>query len=107
MQPIPSPTKSPRDSPVGRGARLGQQVAVAGLALFSVFAPHSIAAAEISLAIAAAGWLVRTVMTRQTGFRHTRFDLPIALFFVWTIVSSFLSEEPRISIAKIQSTCVV
>ena len=107
MRPIPSPTQSPRDSPAGRGARLGQQVAVAGLALFSVFAPHSIAAAEISLAIAAAGWLVRTLATRQTGFRHTRFDLPIALFFVWTIVSSFLSEEPRISIAKIQSTCVV
>jgi len=75
--------------------------------LFSVFAPHSIAAAEISLAIAAGGWLTRSIASRETGFRHTRFDLPIWLFFLWTIASSFFSEEPSISIAKIQSTCVV
>lgn len=107
MQPSPPPTKLLTNPNTGRRARLGQQVAVAGLILFSIFAPHSIAAAEISLAIAAAGWLLRTITTRQTGFRRTRFDLPISLFFLWTIVSSFLSEEPRISIAKIQSTCVV
>jgi hypothetical protein len=87
--------------------RVGQQVAVLGFLLFSAFAPHSIAAAEISLAIVAAGWLVRTLATRTTGLRHTRFDLPIWLLFFWTVASSFLSAEPRISIAKIQSTCVV
>lgn len=86
---------------------MGQQVAVGGLFLFSAFAPHSIAAAEISLAIVGAGWLVRTISTRKTGLRRTRFDLPIWLLFLWTVASSFLSEEPRISIAKIQSTCVV
>lgn len=75
--------------------------------LFSAFAPHSIAAAEISLAIAAGGWLTRAIASRETGLRHTRFDLPIWLFFLWTVASSFFSEEPRISIAKIQSTCVV
>ena len=75
--------------------------------LFSAFAPHSIAAAEISLAIAAGGWLTRAIASRETGLRHTRFDLPIWLFFLWTIVSCVFSEEPRISIAKIQSTCVV
>jgi hypothetical protein len=82
-------------------------VATAGLLLYSVFAPHSIAAGEISLAIAGAGWLVRTLATRTTGFRRTSFDLPVWLFFLWTIVSSFLSQEPHISIAKIQSTCVI
>jgi len=86
---------------------VAQQVSVSGLLLFSAFAPHSIAAAEISLAIVGAGWLVRTISTRKTGLRHTRFDLPIWLLFLWTVASSFLSEEPRISIAKIQSTCVV
>ena len=53
-----------------------------------------------------AGWLVRTISSGKTGFRRTAFDLPIWLFFVWTAASSFLSQEPRISIAKIQSTCV-
>lgn len=94
-------------SSTNRWARLGHLVGVAGMVLFSAFAPHSIAAAEISLAIAAGGWLTRSIASRQTGLRHTRFDLPIWLFFFWTASSSFLSEEPRISIAKIQSTCVV
>jgi hypothetical protein len=34
-------------------------------------------------------------------------DLPIWLFFLWTVSSSLLSEEPRISLAKIQSTWVI
>jgi len=83
------------------------RVATAGLLLFSLFAPHSIAAGEISLAITGAGWLARTLANRSTGLRRTSFDLPVCLFFIWTVVSSFLSVEPQISIAKIQSTCVI
>ncbi|HKP45349.1 MAG TPA: PDZ domain-containing protein, partial [Pyrinomonadaceae bacterium] len=85
----------------------GNRIATVGLLLYSVFAPHSIAGGEISLAIAASGWLIRTAASGKTGFRHTKFDLPILLFFLWTAMSSFVSEEPRISIAKIQSTCVI
>ena len=88
-------------------SRLGQRTVTIGFFLYSVFAPHSIAAAEISLAIVGAGWLVRTIASKNPGFRRTPFDLPILLFFLWTVASSFLSQEPRISIAKIQSTCVV
>jgi hypothetical protein len=88
-------------------SRAGTLVATAGLLLYSVFAPHSIAGGEISLAIAGAGWLVRALASRTSGLRRTSFDLPVWLFFVWTIVSSFLSVEPQISIAKIQSTCVI
>lgn len=88
-------------------AQLGQRTAIVGFFLYSAFAPHSIAAAEISLALVGAGWLVRTISRNKTGFHRTRFDLPIWLFFLWTVASSFLSQEPRISIAKIQSTCVV
>ncbi|HEV7796735.1 MAG TPA: O-antigen ligase family protein [Pyrinomonadaceae bacterium] len=90
-----------------RWARLGQRTATLGFFLYAAFAPHSIAAAEISLAIVGAGWLLRTLSTGKAGFRWTRFDLPIWLFFLWTVASSFLSQEPSISIAKIQSTCVV
>lgn len=98
---------SPSSSKRRAWSRLGHAVAVGGMLLFSAFAPHSIAAAEISLAIAAGGWLTRSIVSRETGLRHTRFDLPIWLFFLWTVVSCFFSEEPRLSIAKIQSTCVV
>jgi hypothetical protein len=53
------------------------------------------------------GWLVRTLATRNAGFHRTRFDLPIFLFYLWTVVSSFVSEEPQISLAKIQSASVI
>ena len=105
-------TKQPRNASDGVPQRqgwsqLGERTATLGFVLYSVFAPHSIAAAEISLAIVGSGWLVRTISTRKTGFRRTRFDLPVWLFFLWTVASSFLSQEPRISIAKIQSICVL
>jgi O-antigen ligase/polysaccharide polymerase Wzy-like membrane protein len=87
-------------------AVFGERLATGGFALYAAFAPHSIAGAEIALAIAAAGWILRTIALRQTGFRRTALDLPIWLFFLWTIASSFLSEEPHISISKLQSVCV-
>ena len=91
----------------GRAALLGHYVAVLGFLMFAAFAPHSIAAAEISVAIAAAGWLIRTIASRRTGFRHTKLDLPIWLFLIWTCASALLSTEPRISIAKLQSVSVL
>jgi hypothetical protein len=95
-----------------RGAKsslvlLGQRLATLGFVLYAAFAPHSIAGAEIALAIAGGGWLLRTIASRKTGFYHTKLDLPIWLFFLWTIISSFLSEEPQISVAKLQSVCVL
>jgi hypothetical protein len=107
MQPASQPAKSTATIKSDWSSRLGQQGAVGGMLLFSAFAPHSIAAGEISLAIAAGGWLLRTIATRTTGMRHTRFDFPIALFFLWTVASCFLSEERSLSIPKIQSICVV
>lgn len=105
--PAEQPASQSRLSTTEQWSRFGQQTATIGFFLYSVFAPHSIAAAEISLGIAGAGWLVRTIFSRTTGFHRTRFDLPIWLFFLWTAASSLLSQEPRISIAKIQSTCVI
>jgi hypothetical protein len=103
-----TPTISSSPTPKSeRWSGLGQQTAIAGLILFSAFAPHSIAAAEISLAITATGWLVRTVATKKTGFHRTPFDLPIWLFYLWTVASAFLSEEPGISVPKIQSASII
>lgn len=87
-------------------ASLSHKVATIGLFLYAAFAPHSIAGAEIAIAVASVGWLVRTAATGRTGLRRTALDLPVWLLFMWTTASAFLSEEPRISFAKIQSVCV-
>ena len=91
--------------PPGTGS-LGQNLAVLGLVLYSALAPHSIAGAEIALAITTIGWLIRTFAIRSLGLRRTKLDLPIWIFGLLTVASSLLSEEPAISIRKLQAVCV-
>jgi O-antigen ligase len=89
-------------------AKLGQRIAIAGLVIFVVFAPHSVAASAAGVIIGSIGWLLRTVATGSLGLRRSRFDLIIALSLLWTVVSSLLSEEPGISIPKIHASwCVL
>ena len=85
---------------------MGQRLATVGFVLYAAFAPHSIAGAEIALAIVAGGWLIRTLSTHKLGLRRTKLDMPIWAFVIWTIASAILSEEPGISIPKLQSVCV-
>ena len=86
---------------------LGQRIALAGLLIYVAFAPHSVAASSIGVAIAGIGWVVRSVRTRTLGVSRSRFDLVIVLSLVWTILSSLLSEEPSISLLKLQSSWCV
>ena len=78
-----------------------------GLGIYVVFAPHSVAASAIGVAIAGIGWVIRTLQTRSLGLRWSKFDLIIALSLLWTVASALLSEEPRISIAKLQASWCV
>lgn len=88
-------------------AKLGQRIALAGLVIYVVFAPHSVAASASGIAIACIGWLIRTAATGSFGLRRSNFDLIIALLLLWTVLSALLSEEPRISIAKLHASWVV
>ena len=88
--------------------KLGQQIAIAGLAIYVVFAPHSVAASAIGVAIAGHRVGDQNVPERgNLGLRRTKFDLIIVLSLLWTVASALLSEEPRISIAKIQASWCV
>lgn len=86
---------------------LGQRIAIAGLFIYLAFAPHSVAASVIGVAVAGIGWVVRSLSTRSLGLSRTKFDLIIVLLLLWTVVSSVLSEEPGISIAKLTSLWTV
>ena len=90
-----------------RGGEAGQRIALAGLGLYVLFAPHSVAASVIGVAIAGIGWVLRTLQTRRLGLRWSKFDLIIVLSLLWTVASALLSEEPRISIAKLQASWCV
>ena len=83
---------------------LGHRTAVVGLALYVAFAPHSVAASAIGVAVAGIGWLLKVVTTRSFGLRRSKFDLIIVLALLWTVLSSLLSEEPQISLLKLQAS---
>jgi O-antigen ligase len=87
--------------------KLGQQIALAGLAIYVATAPHSVAASVIGVAIAGVGWVIRTISTGNLGLRRSKFDVLIVLSLLWTAISALLSEEPRISIAKLQASWCV
>lgn len=82
---------------------LGQRIALAGLLIYVAFAPHSVAASAIGVAIAGIGWVIRSLRTGSVGLTRSKFDLVIVLSLVWTTLSSLLSQEPSISIPKLES----
>ena len=88
-------------------ARVAERVTVLGFVLYAMFAPHSIAGAEIALGLVGAGWAMRALVTKRTGIGRTSLDLPIWLFLSWTILSALFSTEPHISLPKLQSAAVV
>jgi O-antigen ligase len=86
----------------------GRGIALVGLGIYVVFAPHSVAASAIGAGIASLGWLIRTLQTRSLGLRWSKFDLLILLSLLWTVASALLSEEPRTSVAKLKASwCVL
>jgi len=87
--------------------KAGQQIALVGLGIYVAFAPHSVAASVIGVGLAGLGWVIRTLQTRSFGLRWSKFDLIIVLSLLWTVASALLSEEPRISVAKLQASWCV
>jgi hypothetical protein len=88
--------------------RVGQNISLAGLLLYVIFAPHSVAVSSNGVALAVVGWLFRSVASRNLGLRKSKFDLIIFLSLLWTLASAVLSTEPGISLPKLQASwCVL
>lgn len=88
-------------------AKLGQQIALAGLGIYVIFAPHSVAASTIGVAVAGLGWMIKIVRTGSLGLKRSRFDLIILLTLLWSVASAIFSEEPRLSIPKLTALWTV
>jgi hypothetical protein len=85
----------------GLPGRAAEGLALAGFAVYALAAPHSIAGSWMGLSAAVLGWLARTLLTGRTGLRRTPLDLPLWLFFAWTVLSSLLSVETGESVPKL------
>jgi len=73
------------------------------LFVFAAAAPNSIAATQSAWLVGLALWLVRFAFRPRPKFYRTPVDFLILGFFVLTVLSTFLSYEPIVSIGKLRA----
>lgn len=103
----PSETLSPERNAAASGegvaaARLDRLILILLFAL-AFCAPHSIAATQTAWALALVAWAARYFVRPRPAFTRTPIDYPLLTFFALTIVSSFFSYDPEISIGKLRA----
>ena len=84
-------------------AKATEHLLIASLFLFVLFAPHSIAVAQISWMLGMLFWVLRFTFFPRPELQRTPIDYAMFGFFVWTGISSFLSYEPMVSIGKLRA----
>jgi O-antigen ligase len=86
-----------------RAAKVLDAAIVTFLFVFAAAAPNSIAATQSAWLIGLALWLARFAFRPQPKFYRTPIDYLILGFFVLTVISSFLSYEPTVSVGKLRA----
>ena len=86
-----------------QAAKVLDAAIVTFLFVFAAAAPNSIAATQSAWLVGLALWLVRFAFQPRPKFYRTPIDLLILGFFVLTVISSFLSYEPMVSIGKLRA----
>ena len=74
--------------------------------LLAISAPVSIAATQISWSLALLFWLIRLIWIRPT-LKREPFDLAVVAFVGFSLISSFFSYEPEVSLRKMVSVSLV
>ena len=83
-----------------------ERIAFAFLVLMVIFAPHSIAATQTAWVIGMTAWIARLFMKPRVKCRFTALDVALWAFFLWSIITSFTSYAPDISINKLRGVAV-
>jgi len=79
------------------------KIIIVWLIVFASFAPHSIAVAQSSMALAVFFWLVRAVVRKKLELERTPVDYALLGFFAFTVLAAFFSVEPVQSIGKLRA----
>ncbi|MCC6328656.1 MAG: PDZ domain-containing protein, partial [Acidobacteria bacterium] len=83
-----------------------ERIAFVFLLLTFASAPHSIAATQTAWIIGMLAWIIRLPLRPRIRFRFGPLDAALWAFFIWSVVSSFTSYEPLISIDRLRGTAV-
>lgn len=76
------------------------------LILMVLSAPHSIAATQVSWLTGMFAWLIRLFIKPRPKLFRTQLDLPLWLFFGWSLITSLTSYAPDISIDKLRGVAL-
>ena len=83
-----------------------ERAAFVFMILMFVAAPHSIAATQIAWLTGMFIWVVRLSFKPRPRLVRTPLDVPLWIFFVWSIVSSIFSYDPPTSLDKLRNVAL-
>jgi hypothetical protein len=78
-------------------------VVLFSLAVYALFAPHSIAITQAASLLGLVAWCVKLAATRNYRLARSAIDVAILGFFACCVVSSFLSYDPLVSVKGLKS----
>jgi O-Antigen ligase len=83
-----------------------ERIAFFFLILMVLSAPHSIAATQTAWITGMFAWLVRLFIAPRPKFFRTKLDLPLWIFFGWSVITALTSYAPDISIDKLRGVAL-
>ncbi len=87
-------------------ARMLERIAFIFMILMFVSAPHSIAATQIAWLTGMFAWFVRLFLKPRPRLIRTLLDVPLWIFFGWSIISSVFSYDPVTSLDKLRNVAL-
>ncbi len=102
-----TPDSKPEPAPAPESSFF-DRVSFAFLLVFAAALPHSIAASQIAIGIAGLAWLGGVIQRRQSppGFAKS-LGWPMLAFVLATVLSSFFSLEPAVSLDKLRGVALI
>jgi len=87
-------------------ARMLERVAFIFMILMFVSAPHSIAVTQIAWLTGMFAWFVRLFLKPRPRLVRTLLDVPLWIFFGWSVISSVFSYDPLTSLDKLRNVAL-
>ncbi|HVG37875.1 MAG TPA: hypothetical protein VM870_01240, partial [Pyrinomonadaceae bacterium] len=85
------------------GGRWLDHAVLAWVFVCAAFIPHSIAAAQIAWGVGLSTWAIRRLLPGAPPLLRSPLDYPLFAFFALSIVSSFFSYDPEVSVGKLRA----
>jgi len=86
--------------------RITERIIIFTLAMYALFAPHSIAMTYAAYLTGMVAWAVQMIANRKLEIRRTPVDLALLGFFACCVVSSFLSYDQIVSVKGLRSPAI-